>query len=614
MKAQQTILTLALLYLCCALLAQHNPQPYFRNYGTEDGLPSPEVYCAFEDSQGFMWFGTDNGVARFDGYTFKAYGPAQGLMSAVVFDIYEDVEGKLWFGTITGDIFILDNGQIEPYQFNHIIQKFRGQFDEAKLVHLKADNTVFVMLDEYGVLRIDKLGYLDTIVGVLPMSNLIYYEDGFKEPIRTLSNRTKLAAYSDWYKYQETNNLFHIDVINNDQRFQKALARHKFLRFSTDAQYTPDEKLLIHGYSAIHCLADTQLLWSIPFLDATNEMITEDETIWFCMREANGLRRYKNLNQLKRGKYDAFLVGNSITNLLKDSKGNYWITTMERGVYFMPQSELVTYNRHTGISDNFVRTVAFKNEKEVFLGVENGEIINLSLENNEQLNKFESPAGHYNYNLFYDEKSELLYSGFSRRVNQNWEEPKFWNKDVNEYQIFSSKHLKKTYPIGNNKIVATHSTGFFVLNKDTHLIDFKSTDIERERTFAVYLDVENKLWVGNAHGLFKFENNMRIAPNQSHPAFKNRVEAITQLPDSTLVFGTKGYGVMLWKGDSVLQVSEKDGLTSNMLEDVHVDENGMLWAATLNGLNKIVRTTEGIDVRTFSTYTGLPSNEIYQIK
>ena len=93
------------------------------------------------------------------------------------------------------------------------------------------------------------------------------------------------------------------------------------------------------------------------------------------------------------------------------------------------------------------------------------------------------------------------------------------------------------------------------------------------------------------------------------------MEDIDEFPDSTLVLGTKGFGIILWKKNNIIEINEKLGLTSNMLEDVHVDENGILWAGTLNGLNKISFDKGGEPiVRTFTTFNGLPSNEIYQIK
>ena len=55
--------------------AQLNPQPAFRNLSTADGLPSSEVYNIIKDRNGYLWFGTDNGLSRYNGYEFKNFGP-----------------------------------------------------------------------------------------------------------------------------------------------------------------------------------------------------------------------------------------------------------------------------------------------------------------------------------------------------------------------------------------------------------------------------------------------------------------------------------------------------------------------------------------------------------
>lgn len=51
----------------------------FKNYSTKDGLPSNEVYQVIQDSKGYMWFATDFGVSRFDGYNFTNYNSKDGL-------------------------------------------------------------------------------------------------------------------------------------------------------------------------------------------------------------------------------------------------------------------------------------------------------------------------------------------------------------------------------------------------------------------------------------------------------------------------------------------------------------------------------------------------------
>ncbi|PCI95286.1 MAG: hypothetical protein COB15_12320, partial [Flavobacteriales bacterium] len=62
----------------------------FKHYGVEDGLPSSEVYSAFQDSKGYMWFATDAGVSRFNGYEFENFDASDGLTDNTVFLITED--------------------------------------------------------------------------------------------------------------------------------------------------------------------------------------------------------------------------------------------------------------------------------------------------------------------------------------------------------------------------------------------------------------------------------------------------------------------------------------------------------------------------------------------
>ena len=72
-------------------------------------MPSSETYCAVQDKDGYMWIGTDNGVARFDGYEFEVFGSEHGLADVVVFNIVEVSRGTLWFMTYSGRVYFLVN-------------------------------------------------------------------------------------------------------------------------------------------------------------------------------------------------------------------------------------------------------------------------------------------------------------------------------------------------------------------------------------------------------------------------------------------------------------------------------------------------------------------------
>ena len=92
-------------------LAQAAPYYYFEHYTTHEGLPSNTIHCTFQDSFGFVWIGTRDGLTRFDGYDFRSPG-SQALNDITTLssmDIAEDEDGLIWFSTSEGV------GRYDPY-------------------------------------------------------------------------------------------------------------------------------------------------------------------------------------------------------------------------------------------------------------------------------------------------------------------------------------------------------------------------------------------------------------------------------------------------------------------------------------------------------------------
>ncbi len=80
----------------------------FTAYNRSSGLPSDYILCMYQDRQGFIWFGTDRGVCRYDGSSFITFTVADGLGSNFVRRIFEDAEGNIWFGLIEGGVTKFD--------------------------------------------------------------------------------------------------------------------------------------------------------------------------------------------------------------------------------------------------------------------------------------------------------------------------------------------------------------------------------------------------------------------------------------------------------------------------------------------------------------------------
>src|SRR5262249_3902184 len=100
---------LTLLLLVPATL--HAERLPLKSYTVADGLPNNIINKIVRDSRGFLWFCTNEGLSRFDGYAFTNYGIDQGLPHATVNDFLETRSGEIWIATNGGLVFFNPQGQ-----------------------------------------------------------------------------------------------------------------------------------------------------------------------------------------------------------------------------------------------------------------------------------------------------------------------------------------------------------------------------------------------------------------------------------------------------------------------------------------------------------------------
>jgi ligand-binding sensor domain-containing protein len=131
---------LQVLVLMMAPIAAFSQENSYLNFGVAEGLPSVEVYTVIKDKKGFLWFGTDNGVVRFDGRKFEVFNLELGLVDPVVFGLHEDQMGRIWFRSFTGKLAYFYNEKIVPYRYNDSIQKFTKNAVISGLTYDSLDN------------------------------------------------------------------------------------------------------------------------------------------------------------------------------------------------------------------------------------------------------------------------------------------------------------------------------------------------------------------------------------------------------------------------------------------------------------------------------------------
>ncbi|PSJ72021.1 hypothetical protein C7N43_36315, partial [Sphingobacteriales bacterium UPWRP_1] len=594
-----------------------SPHPSFRNFGTNEGLPSPEVYCVMQDHQGYMWFGTDNGVSRFNGYTFTNFGPANGLQSNVVFNIVEDSSNRIWFGTMSGELFIFKNDTIVPYTYNPLILNYRNKYSIANLLAVNEQELVTLSLRRLGILQIDKKGETKLYSTKVPLGGMVVLSGG--KIWQTSIGRTGDANYWDVSYDHYMRQVFYVEIVKENRTDtlivkKRSINGSPFNAFSVDSV---NQVFLLQAFNNIYLMNKEGVSWNIEFTETINSLqLQPNGQILLSLNGEGGLRSYDKVDDLRLHKYTQLLERIAVSQTFVDDACNFWVATLGSGIFYSKDTEMILWNNYNDdAKSNLVTAIAIKSETEIFFGLNNGLVYLLNLATGQTSPLPHDPLKDQSYVncLYYNRQADRIYkNGWVLSLNNQWTPMKHKLPDVK-----SGILLAATCASGDeNCIWGSSNRGFYkidLLKNQTIL----HSDIElgiTDRTFSIYEDKCGRVWVGLQTGIAEFDNGKLVKPIVNHQAFNMRTEAIEETADSTLIFGTKGLGVVFWKEDKIINIMEKEGLTSNMIEDIHVDENGIIWVATLSGLNKITLSAGGKPViRAITIAQGLPSNEIYQI-
>ena len=546
----------------------------YRQYSTKEGLPSAQVYHMFQDDLGYMWFATDRGIAKYDGTTIVQYDQRNGLPSSTVFKFYPQRNGDVWCSTFENKWFYFNPNQREfkPYKYNDTVVKYSiGGLNEDFV--LEEDGTVHIGYQNLcGVLSMDSDGevlnkpyILDNTIGAGVL--LVAEEQG--------------ANQLEYFLGRDSTDKDVSGVLKN--------SRTKTCWFTpAKGHYSKTTLLNEHAIFSV----ETQLLIQGP--DAQYKKITVDKSIigmgtfgenefWVGLRKG-GIRVYN----LKGDLIHHFLINESVTWAFHDQHKGLWISTLSNGVFYARDNRI---RKH--VLNSHVSYVNNGQGKQVLVGTYEGEI-------------YECLA----------ERSRFLADGGTGTPAMA-----VLNKTIGGYAIFSGGRLifpeiEMDYPgwVGSISENERKPVLFGSLNKiywwDNVRKELRTRALsERVRSIAW---AQEGIWVGTLSGLFFCDTLDRSIERVSNAALQKRIEAIRSTGSASF-FGTMGDGLVIKSRDTTFKISMKDGLSSNLVHELFVENDSIVWVGTNNGLNRVCIYTDHLQIDIYNEKDGLQDNYISDV-
>ena len=614
---KQTYLILLLFFMLGHLLLAQNPHPHFINYTTDDGLPDLVVYQAMQDSKGYMWFATDNGVCRFNGYEFERFPTTSQINYASVFDFQEDGLGRIWFNSLKGEIYFIENDSIHGYWNNHVINSYKGRFQTAANFYVKNNGEkVFVELGSQGILEVQESGTdsfhtCPTTGGVWAME--VASDKIMSRKINKQGNRERLdylvgKGIQEPLYIHEKDTVYVIENLPNlkGRRF----SRIAVLKIKEDGYLYFNQNLLVY-------IKEGKPVWQIPYGDEVIEMIQgKDGSFHFCLLGGKGIRRYDDMEAIRNNRFTALLKGITVTWMCEDSEGGVWYTTYGQGVFYTPDPNLLIYDQESRLSADLIRSISIENEGSVFIGLQNGDVYRVATSTGQPVLLHEKQTSDFLYFVLYDCLRQNLWigkSGGPEALNLNtgksYSPPAFKNKgnSITRYGSISS----------DNKTLWGFSH-IDIGKLDLDLMKFTSGANDygyKVRAYSLLEDSNRNIWIGTKEGLMQWRDSVAIVPANRPDELSGYITCMVELPDSTFAIGTRGQGLVFWKSDSVqVLYTTNEMLGNDAFRKLHLEEDGTIWAVTEPGLKTIRRQTDGtFDIKNFTTADGLPTNVVWDV-
>jgi len=572
MKRTKHILLFIFILLPCLLPAQ---QYNFKNFNPKNGLASSIVNNIFQDSRGYIWFGTQGGgVSRFNGKTFKNYTKAEGLIANDVTYVTEDRSGNIWIATSEGA------SRFDGVHFTNFTEKDGLSKGSVYCIYADDKNNIWFGMQDGGMNRYD--GKTFTAFGTkdgLPSDNLFAItQDKKGDYWLALSNGiakydgTRITSYDKH------------PLINNRTFFCNYADSKGNVWFGGISGYG----VVKYDGSEFHALEIPDVVKDDFF-----GSIAEDKkgNIWFATD--HGALKYDgksfHLFNEQQG-----LSSNGVLSVCSDYEGNIWIGTQGGGVNLFNNESFVNFTDKDGLTGKNISTIVQYDEDTYLIGT-TGLGLN---EYNARTNTFRSSCGIKEvdesiiFSVVKDNEGRIWIGAQEgvfvlKRTNGKYELLEFYNKHVANTEMLAA--LKIIQDRNNDLWIASYSSGLFRIHGKEITNYSTKTGFASDKVLTVFMDSKNNIWIGTKDaGVVKYDGKAFTNYSVKEGLMDKSVWAITEDNKGNMFFGTGESGLACYDGKMFRNFSVKDGLCSNYILALLFDPiDKCLWLGTEKGINKI---------------------------
>jgi len=590
---------------------------YYPNFTSVPGLPTKIATSVFKDSRGFMWFGAENGLYRWDGYDYKIfhYDPndstsiSGNMVSSILF---EDNEGNIWISTKASGLNIY-NPNTETFTRYQRTKDYIFDFD-FNLIHLalqdKSGETWLASQMTSGIINFDKT------IG----SFIIYRIDG--DTIDSYANRIS-SMYEDRNGKLWVGTYYGLYIFNKETK--------SFTNFGSIVK-APEE---IKNITVSRIFEDKD---SIIWIGTTNGLIkynTTENIIDYFKFDENVLEGTHSLESTHSD-----FVGEIFDNPADGGK-SLWIIT-EIGLYRFDKSTgiITPLNDEPNDPQNLAFAAMFNLlfDDNGILWVSTGfGAIRYNLNTNPfsvyRLGPFSQDPYLYEATTFLEDKSGNFWvgTGYSGllKYDQNMNLIKRYNYDFADPNSISYYFIFSLFEDSDSILWVGTAASLDVLDQKNncflHCTLPSEIDYRYIRINDIHQDRNGMLWIGTSEGIYYQEKQELLDTSfQKVPDFIGRqmeIRCIAEDSFGNIWLGSNGSGLYLLtpehrKTMSFINFRHNPYKLSSISDDViwslYLDKNEILWLGTSNGLNRIDPKIERFYY--FNKENGLDANFIYFIE